>query len=100
MKYILGLSAAFALALTWLPATGCCQPPPPHTPAHQFGGFPGQPVQPQHPQSPGGGIQQYPGSTEMPPSQPPGGGEFQPPVQHHSPGGEIQSPVPDSGPIQ
>ncbi len=100
MKYLVGISAAFALAGLWLSASGCCQPPPPHTPAQQFGGFPGQPVNPHAPQSPGGGIQQYPGGTQMPPAQPPGGAEFQPPVEHSAPGGEIQSPVPDSGPMQ
>ncbi len=96
MRYILGLGAVFALV--GLPASGCCHAPPPHTPAHQFGGYHSAPPQPHQLQD--AGVQQYPGATELPPAQVPQQHQYQPPAVQHSPTGEFEQVVPDSSPTQ
>ncbi len=96
MRYILGMGAVFALV--GLPASGCCHAPPPHTPAHHLGGYHSAPPQPHQLQ--GGGVQQYPGAAEMPPTQVPGQHQLQPPAAQQAPIGQVEQVVPDSGPMQ
>lgn len=96
MRYVLGVGAVFALV--WLPASGCCQPPPPHSPASQFGGYHGAPVQPHSPQSSGAAVQQYSGGTEMPSSQVPGQHQFQPPAGQGPSTNGAEHPAPGSPP--
>ena len=98
MEYVLSIGIAFGLV--WLPLSGCCQPPPPQAPMHQFGGYHNPQVQPQHPPSPGAVIQQSPGSTGLPPSQAPAGQPLPSPDAQHQSADGAEPMGPGSGVIE